>query len=247
MKLGLVVLGLLLATPAIGESLVSTLSDDAIQITSSFTGERIVVFGAVSDALPAAAGEYEVAVVVQGPPQNVIVRRKQRVLGVWANREAKSFSEVPSYYVMHVSPNFNQAVSSGELQQYRLGLRSLPFTQAGGDPSSAAFARAVINLKTSRGLYAERDSFVQFINPSVFRTTFFLPSQIPTGEYRISVYLFRDQSFLGGTTETLRVAKSGFSDRIARFADQNALVYGFMCVGLAVLTGWLAGVIFRRP
>ena len=44
----------------------------------------------------------------------------------------------------------------------------------------------------------------------------------------------------------LPIAKSGFSDRIARFADQNALVYGLLCVALAVGTGWLAGVIFRR-
>ena len=235
-----------LPAPVWAESLVSTLSDDAIRITSNFTGERIVVFGAVQGAQEGDPG-YQVAVVVQGPSQDVVVRQKARVLGVWVNRESQAFHAVPSYYVMHVSPNFAQAIGADELQQYRLGVRSLPFAQAGGDPKLAGFARAVVDLKTRRGLYAERDSFVEFIGSGVFRTTFFLPSQIPTGDYRISVYLFRDQTFLGSTTDTLHVAKGGFSERVARFADKSALLYGLLCVALAVGTGWLAGIIFRRP
>ena len=81
----------------------------------------------------------------------------------------------------------------------------------------------------------------------VFRTTFFLPSEIPTGEYRVSVYLFRGDAFLAGQTQTLNIEKRGFSERIARAADNQPLLYGLTCVFLAGLTGWLAGVIFRRP
>ena len=61
-------LSALRAAPAAGlaESLVSTLSDDAVEITSNFTGEQIVVFGAVR-GVPEGNPGYEVAVVVQGP------------------------------------------------------------------------------------------------------------------------------------------------------------------------------------
>jgi uncharacterized protein (TIGR02186 family) len=228
------------------ESLISTLSDDAVEITSNFTGEQIVVFGAVHGAPDGDPG-YEVAVVVQGPPQDVVVREKGRVLGIWANTGSREFEAVPSYYVMHLSENLSATLSPADLMQYRLGVPSLDFVQAANqEPSAAHFAKALVDLKTKRGLYAERKREVAFLASDVFRTTFFLPSDIPTGEYRVSVYLFRGEAFLAGATQTLNIAKGGFSERVARAALDQPLAYGIVCVALAVFTGWLAGVMFRR-
>ena len=236
------------AGAASAESLVSTLSDAAVEITSNFTGEQIVVFGAIRGAPENPDPPYAVAVVVQGPSQDLVVRRKGRVLGIWANRAARAFESVPSYYVMHLSEGFAAAVDPSQLRQYRLGLASLPFVEsAAADATGETFADAVIDLKVAHGLYVEREDEVRFLAPDVFRTTFFLPSDIPTGEYRVSVYLFRGAAFLAGEAQTLLIEKGGFSERIARAADGQPLVYGLAAVALAVFTGWLAGVIFRRP
>ena len=232
---------------ASGESLISTLSDDAVEITSTFTGEQIVVFGAVRGT-PADDTAYQVAVVVQGPPQDVVVRQKERFLGIWANRESRELDDVPSYYVMHLSENFSTGLTLADLVQYRLGVQSLPFIQgANNDATAERFATALIGLKSARGLYHERKRAVEFLAPNVFRTTFFLPSDIPTGEYRVSVYLFRGEAFLAGQTQMLRIEKGGYSDRIARAAVDHPLAYGIVCVVLAIFVGWFAGVIFRRP
>lgn len=229
-----------------GESLVSTLSDEAVSITSNFTGERIVVFGAIRGA-PAGQRGYEVAVVVQGPTQNVIVREKERVLGVWANRVSREFDAVPSYYVMHLSENFSEAVGPAQLLEYRLGVPSLPFVlDSANDPVASRLALGLVDLKTERALYTQRKAEVHFLAPDVFKTTFFLPSDIPTGEYRVSVYLFRNETFLAGETQLLSIAKGGFSQRIASAAVGYPLYYGLTCVALALFTGWLGGVVFRR-
>jgi uncharacterized protein (TIGR02186 family) len=242
----LAVLAALTPGPAVAASLVSTLSDDAVEITSNFTGEQIVVFGAVRGAPE--DDLYEVAVVVQGPDQEVVVRRKERFLGVWANRSSRTFEAVPSYYVMHLSANFGAALSPEELRQYHLGVESLPFVQeAEAEPTGPLFAEALIDIRAGRGLFVERENAVDFLAPNVFRTTFFLPSTIPTGEYRVSVYLFRGETFLAGQTQLLSIEKGGYSDRIAQAADQRPVLYGLACVALAMFTGWLAGVIFRRP
>jgi uncharacterized protein (TIGR02186 family) len=241
------VLSALLPGAAFAESLISTLSDDAVEITSNFTGERIVVFGAVR-GVPAGDPEYEVAVVVQGPEQDVIVRRKERLLGVWANRAAREFHRVPSYYVMHLSENFGAALDAAELREYRLGIASLPFVQdSAAEATAELFAEALVGLKTEQALYLEREREVEFLAPNVFRTTFFLPSNIPTGEYRVSVYLFRGTTFLAGQAQLLPIAKGGFSERIARAAGDHPFFYGLFCTGLAIFSGWFAGVIFRRP
>jgi uncharacterized protein (TIGR02186 family) len=241
-------IALLWPASAAAESLVSTLSDESVSITSNFTGEQIVVFGAIRGAPQEDTPEYEVAVVVQGPDQDLIVRRKERLLGIWANRSSHDFEDVPSYYVMHLSENFAAAVDAEQLQQFRLGVASLPFVEgAAADATAEQFAAAVVDLKNRQGLYLERDDEVVFLAPDVFRTTFFLPSAIPTGEYRVSVYLFREEAFLAGQTQTLLIEKGGFSERIARAAEDRPLPYGLAAVALALFTGWFAGVIFRRP
>jgi len=148
---------------------------------------------------------------------------------------------------MHLSENFSAAVSPEQLLEYRLGLQSLPFVQeANTEATAERLAEALIGLKTQRALYVEREEEVRFLAPDVFRTTFFLPSDIPTGEYRVSVYLFRDEAFLAGSTQVLSIAKGGFSDQLARAAIDFPLPYGLVCVALAIFTGWLAGVVFRR-
>lgn len=237
---------MLLPVPAAAESLISTLSDSSVEITSNFTGEQIVVFGAVR-GIPSDDTAYQVAVVVEGPPQDIVVRQKQRVLGIWANRDSREFTTVPSYYVMNLSENFSSTLNRSDLAQYRLGLASLSFVHdSGGDPAAQRFASALIGLKSAHGLFAERRRDVRFLAPNVFRTTFFLPSDIPTGDYRVSVYLFRGTAFLAGQTQMLTIEKGGYSEQIARASIDYPLLYGLACVALALFTGWLAGVVFRR-
>ena len=132
--------------------------------------------------------------------------------------------------------------------QYRLGVPSLDFVQnSNQETDGGALRQGAGRPEDARGLYAERKREVVFLAPNVFRTTFFLPSDIPTGEYRVSVYLFRGEAFLAGETQTLTIEKGGFSERITRAALDLPFPYGLACVVLAIFTGWLAGLVFRRP
>jgi uncharacterized protein (TIGR02186 family) len=245
----LLVLFLALVAPTEGfaVSLISTLSEDDVEITSSFTGEQIVVFGAIRGAPEEGDPGYEVAVVVQGPSQDIVVRRKERLLGIWVNRSSREFKDVPSFYVMHLSDNTGAVLKSADLSQYRLGIMNLPFVQEATNARTRSFATALVDLRKGLGLYVEKQNAVTFLAPNVFRTTFFLPSVIPTGEYQVSVYLFHGQAILAGRTEMLKIEKGGFSEQIARAANAEPVGYGLVAVALAVFTGWFAGMIFRRP
>ena len=124
------------------ESLISTLSDNAVEITSNFTGEQIVVFGAVRGT-PEPNTTYQVAIVVQGPDQDVVVRRQDRLFGIWAKRDSREFTRVPSYYVMHLSENFSATLTAADMVQYRLAVASLPFVQeSNSDATAQRFANA---------------------------------------------------------------------------------------------------------
>jgi hypothetical protein len=45
---------------------------------------------------------------------------------------------------------------------------------------------------------------------------------------------------------TLVVSKVGFEADIYDFAQHRASLYGLTAIAMAILSGWLAGVIFRR-
>jgi uncharacterized protein (TIGR02186 family) len=246
LRLAVIVL-LLAPLPAAAESLVSSLSDESIEITSNFTGSRIVVFGVVRDEEETAdLWGYEIAIVVQGPETEIVARRKDRILGLWINAASQEFFNVPSYYVVHMSENFSLAASEELVAQYKLGLANLNFVRSAYSPEARDFADAVIDIRRREGLFVERPDAVTFLAPNVFRTTFFLPAIVPVGTYRVTVFLFREEKLLAAKTQNLEIAKTGLSDSIASFARAQGALYGIMTVALALFIGWFAGVIFRR-
>ena len=76
------------------------LSSETVEITSNFDGTDIVIFGSIEGGNRELleAGGYDIVVVLFGPKEEVVVRRKERRLGIWVNGEAMRFSDVPSSY-----------------------------------------------------------------------------------------------------------------------------------------------------
>ena len=42
------------------------------------------------------------------------------------------------------------------------------------------------------------------------------------------------------------ILKGGFERRVYQFAQNDSFLYGIFCVLLALLTGWLGRVVFRK-
>jgi uncharacterized protein (TIGR02186 family) len=187
------------------------------------------------------------AVVVEGPRTSMVSRRRERVLGVWMNTESRQFFAVPSYYAVHVSEGATPQQPDELLARYYLDLDSLGFLRTARLRGDGPFAEAVVDYMERRALYDEQSDAVTFLAPGVFRTTFYLPAIVPVGAYRVSVFLFRDGRFTASRTEILSVVKTGFSDRLARFADTQPFLYGSLAMAIALMVGWLASVMFRRP
>jgi uncharacterized protein (TIGR02186 family) len=87
---------------------------------------------------------------------------------------------------------------------------------------------------------------VTFLTPALFRASIPIPDNAPTGSYEIDVKLFADGALLARTQTALEVVKVGFEQFVASAARDHGLFYGLMCAALALLTGWLASVVFRR-
>ena len=62
----------------------------------------------------------------------------------------------------------------------------------------------------------------------------------------MDVKLFADGALLARTQTALEVVKVGFEQVVANAARDYGLFYGLATALMALLTGWLASVVFRK-
>ena len=86
---------MLTASTRASEPLVADLSDHLIAITTGFTGKELLLFGTISD-------DGDVVVVVRGPNEEVVVRQKDSVAGIWMNVDGMIFNAVPAFYYVRL-------------------------------------------------------------------------------------------------------------------------------------------------
>jgi len=244
-RLCLTVVGLLLIAPARAEDLVSGVSQDIIQITSNYTGTNIVVFGAIEG--PQAAQGRDIVVVVRGPDEPMTVRRRDRVAGVWVNRDAARFEGLPAYYYLASTAPLSRIASQEALARYGIGLEALRPTQVGSHHDPEPFRQAAIRYHKRLGLYTESPGSIDFLSETLFRTRVPVPAGVTRGQYNVEVYLFRDGQVVSVQSTPLFVDASGLERRLFNLAHDAPLSYGLACVLMAMLLGWISSVLFRRP
>jgi uncharacterized protein (TIGR02186 family) len=241
------------ARPAAAERLVVSLSNHRVAITSNFVGEDLVLFGTVeSDAnTTALRPAYDLVVTVTGPKQTLRTRRKQRVLGIWVNVDSREFVRVPSYLAILSNRPVSQIAHPDTLRRLQVGLDNFLLPQRIG-PDIADTVRdepfrvAFVRLESQQALYSEIATAVTFLTPTVFRAAVPLPSDVPIGNFGIDVKLFADGALVTRTNTALEVVKTGLEQYVADAARDDGLIYGVVTMLMALLTGWIASVVFRR-
>jgi uncharacterized protein (TIGR02186 family) len=257
MRSGAVALAVLaalgVATPAAAERLVSSLSSHRVLITPTFVGTELVLFGTVerdAESLPRRGG-YEIVATVSGPRESLVVRRKARVLGIWVNTESRTFLQVPGYLATLSTKATEDIAPIDVLRRLQLGLRrTLLPQQIGPDTADVVrddpFRTSFLRLMQARGLYVEAPNAVTFLTPILFRATIPLPAGAPVGNYEVELKLFADGALITRGGEAFEIVKFGFEQFVAAAAVNHGLLYGLAAAAMALLTGWLASVVFRR-
>ena len=226
---------------AVAQDLVADLSEDLIAITTRFTGSDLLLFGATD-------GRGDVIVVVRGPQSRIVIRRKSRVGGVWINRDALEFANVPSFYYLAASQPLDDILGSVLQRDEQIGLEELRVEAV--DPAAAdevpAFREALIRNKQALALYYSSLGEVAFVEDRLFRTRVTFPANVSTGSYLVDVYQVVDGAIASKTTTPLRISRTGFEASVFDFAHVRPALYGLIAILVALVAGWLAGFIFRK-
>ncbi len=226
---------------ALASALVVDLSSNQIEITTNFTGTNLLLFGAIDR-------KGDVVVVVRGPRRTEVVRRKERVAGIWINRAAVTFESVPGYNFVASSRPLEQIASEETLQRLQIGSERLRLQPVGSANSALAssFRKGLIDLKKRKALYTDMPGNVSIRSEKLFRADLNFPSNVPTGSYTAEIYHFDGGKPVSVNRTQLSVQKAGVEEAIYNYAHDHSAIYGIVAILIALFAGWLGGVIFRK-
>ncbi len=105
------------------------LGQHLISIHYSFTGAEVLLFGAKD-------GEGDIVVVLRGPAETAVVRRKARTAGIWINRDLATFEGIPGYYAVASSRPLADIGAPEMFEVNQIGLDNLRLKAV--EPRSAA-------------------------------------------------------------------------------------------------------------
>jgi len=251
-RLGPVLLGLIapLLVAADKPVLVPDISARQVQIRYSFTGAQLLLFGAV--VYPGGRPpdrQVDIAVVLRGPYQPILLREKQKLGGlIWVNADSDRFRSAPSFYAGASSRPISELLDERTAAIYELGLHNLQLSPGGGalPEKERRFEAGLLDLRSRRGLYAEDPHGVEINGGVLYRAVITIPSLVPVGTYTAETFLIDRHKVIAAATRDIQINKSGFERTIALAARRHRFVYGLTSVLLSLGLGWAAAMAFRR-
>lgn len=248
----LLLLAFLSATPAHAQQpgdsasdLPAAVAEERISVSSAYRGSVIDVWGVNPDR----RGRGDVVVVVRGPDEPATVMRKSRAFGLWVNGDQVRFSQAPSFFAALSNRPLREIASPNAIWSLELdpaaSARLDSAVPAGGDPSE--YRAALVRLRSAQGLYLDNGrTGVTMYAGGLFRARVQLPANAPIADYHADTYLFRDGRLISSQRIPIHVARVGVERRIHDLATNNSIIYGLLCVMMALAGGWLAAFVFRR-
>jgi uncharacterized protein (TIGR02186 family) len=229
--------------------LVPDISARQVQIRYSFTGAQLLLFGAV--VYPGGRPpdrQVDIAVVLRGPVQPILVREKMKIAGIWMNADANRFRSAPSFYAVASSRPIGDLLDERTSAIYELGLNNLQLSPGGGalPEKERRFEAGLLDLRKRQQLYSENPHGVEITGSVLYRAVITIPSQVPVGTYTAETFLIDRNKVIAAATRDIQIDKSGFERYVALAARRNRFLYGLTCVLLSLGLGWAAAAAFRR-
>ena len=229
--------------------LVPDISARQVQIRYSFSGAQLLLFGAVVYPGGRAPNRpVDIAVVLRGPVQPILVREKQKIAMIWMNADSNRFRSAPSFYAVASSKPIDALVDERTAAIYELGLHNLQLSPGGGalPDKERRFEAGLLDLRRRHGLYSESPNGVEITDGVLYRAVITIPSQVPVGTYTAETFLIDRGKVIAAATRDIQISKSGFERYVALAARRHEGLYGLTAVLLSLGLGWAAATAFRR-
>ena len=189
-----------------------------------------------------------VAVKFEGASGTIELNRKGKVGPLWMNVARITVSDAPHTYIYAASDKLEELCSDDELEKIGLGYESLRkrvsfTTKSSYDSEFGNF----IMLQEDEGLYGafigDRLKPESALNGKL-SMAISIPSVIPSGDYKLYLYCFKDGNVIAQLEKEVTIEKAGLPRFMSLLAFEHAALYGIIAIVVAMGTGALMGVVF---
>ena len=237
------------AAQAADPRLVPDVSSRNIDIQYSFTGEELLLFGAIlypGQRLP--DDRADIVVVLKGPMRPIVLREKRRVAGIWVNAASIRLRTSPGFYAIGSSRPIDKLVDERTAAIFELGLANLSMSPSGFSEAKKLerFEAGLTDLYRRAGLFVENPAAVEISEGVLYRARIPVPARVPVGTYRAETYLISRGRVLAVASRDVQIRKAGFERFVALAAQRHGFLYGLSAVLLSLVLGYGASAIFRR-
>jgi uncharacterized protein (TIGR02186 family) len=237
----------LLTLPLRAEEIVSGVSQTGVAITTSFDGAAILIYGAAIRDQPTPEGPLmEVIITVEGPDTPLVIRKKERVAGIWINRGAVEIASAPSYYAVAATGELSDILKPSEDVKYKISVTQTIRASGAAVADQADYLAALQRIKAASGSYKLGRDTVLLLRQALFRTDVTLPANLIEGTYKVRIFLTRGGQVIDLQNSQIEVHKTGLERALYNLAMDRPLTYGVLSLAMAMLAGWGASELFRR-
>lgn len=227
--------------------LVPAVSQPEVEVRQGFTGTELLLFGAILD--PAGRRpdrRYDIVVVLKGPAEQIRLREKERVGGIWINAASTDFRSAPSFFAVAASRPVSEIVDEKTAAIYELGTDFIQLSPSSAIEvgEQARFTAGLTDLRRRQGLYKEDMNGVKISEQVLYQARIALPSNVQTGTYTAETFAITDGRVIASAVAEVEVKKVGFERFVEVFAQSQSFFYGLLAVSLSIGMGWIAGRLF---
>lgn len=233
--------------PAGSQEIVAEVSQYDVELTPSFKGQDLFIFGAIKNGGDLSGERFDIVLIIKGEARPHVVRKKERIYGFWLNADSRTLLGVPQYFGQASTRPLSEIADPETLKALGLGIDEQPFVTTSLDQGEAEmeFVRGLIRYKQDAGLFQISEDELPVMSDVLFRADFFFPPKVPSGTYEATAYLFQGGKLVGRTDKAIRVDQVGLERALYVLAHEHPALYGIMAILIALLAGWLAGYITR--
>jgi uncharacterized protein (TIGR02186 family) len=229
---------------AADNKMTAEVSTDLVQINTGFDGMNLLLFGTTN-------GANDIIIVIKGPLETNIIRKKTRVASIWINTEKVIIENVPTFYAIASTRPLNQIAAQSILKEYGIGANNFSINlskqpNAKTIDISDEYKNALIRLKNKLGLYVDNPIKIKLIEGQLFKANIKFPANVSTGKYTAEIYSFKNGLLLDVINKPILVEKIGIGADVFRLAHSHSALYGIIAILIAVASGWIAAAIFRK-
>lgn len=243
----LLLLLLVLALPVNAQTLRLAISDPVIGLDPNYAGQPIALFGTIEDCACDAV-DYDVAVSIMGPPRARVVNRSGRSgSGLIATLDRTFYDRLPSVYFLLTNAPLDRILRDDpDAARLLTPLGQIASTRTGEVGGAGEFDAALLAELEEREEFGTDSSAVHFVGPRFFTARVRLPSSALAGPYIAHVKLIHQGEIVAVASQAFVIRTIGFEARLIELIRQSPAYYGLLCVCVALVTGWIGGIVFRR-